>query len=144
MHSIHPSISIHIQFECEPNISTLNHTVLVEKNAGLQSGFSDKSYKEAGASMSSAKDILKRTITEKNDLIHSKNKAITKNKPPKINITLWPVKPVLNQPKFTEKKVTFVNKFGAYLDVFFFKKTTETFAVQDDTYKINNINNVNE
>ena len=35
------------------------HQVLVEKNAGLQSGFSDKSYKEAGASMSSAKDILK-------------------------------------------------------------------------------------
>jgi len=32
---------------------------LVEKNAGLQSGFSDKLYKEAGASMSSAKDILK-------------------------------------------------------------------------------------
>jgi alanine dehydrogenase len=35
------------------------HQVLVEKNAGLQSGFSDKLYKEAGASMSSAKDILK-------------------------------------------------------------------------------------
>ena len=35
------------------------HQVFVEKNAGLQSGFSDKSYKEAGASMSSAKDILK-------------------------------------------------------------------------------------
>ena len=35
------------------------HQVLVEKNAGLQSGFSDKSYKEAGASVSSAKDILK-------------------------------------------------------------------------------------
>ena len=32
---------------------------MVEKNAGLQSGFSDKLYKEAGASMSSAKDILK-------------------------------------------------------------------------------------
>jgi len=44
------------------------------------------------------------------------------------------------EPKFTEFKVTFVNKFGAYQDVYFFKKTTETFAVQDDTYKVNNIN----
>ena len=37
----------------------LGHQVHVEKNAGLQSGFSDKLYKEAGATMSSAKDILK-------------------------------------------------------------------------------------
>ena len=37
----------------------LGHHVQVEKNAGLQSGFSDKLYKEAGATMSSAKDILK-------------------------------------------------------------------------------------
>lgn len=37
----------------------LGHHVHVEKNAGLQSGFSDKLYKEAGATMSSAKDILK-------------------------------------------------------------------------------------
>lgn len=44
------------------------------------------------------------------------------------------------EPKFMEYKVTFVNKFGAYQDVYFFKKTTETFAVQDDTYKVNNIN----
>lgn len=44
------------------------------------------------------------------------------------------------EPKFTEYKATFVNKFGAYQDVYFFKKTTGTFAVQDDTYKINNIN----
>ncbi len=36
----------------------LGHQVQVEKNAGLQSGFSDKLYKEAGATMSSAKDIL--------------------------------------------------------------------------------------
>ena len=34
------------------------HQVIVEKNAGLQSGFSDKSYKIAGATISSAKEIL--------------------------------------------------------------------------------------
>ncbi len=44
------------------------------------------------------------------------------------------------EPKFTEFKVTFVNKYGAYQDVYFFKKTVETFSVQDDTYKVNNIN----
>ena len=35
------------------------HQVFVEKNAGILSGFTDKSYKEAGASMASSKDILK-------------------------------------------------------------------------------------
>ena len=35
------------------------HQVIVEKNAGVLSGFTDKSYKEAGASISSSKDILK-------------------------------------------------------------------------------------
>ena len=34
------------------------HQVFIEKNAGLLSGFTDKSYKEAGATMSSAKEIL--------------------------------------------------------------------------------------
>ena len=43
------------------------------------------------------------------------------------------------EPKFTPYKVTFVNKFGAYLDVFFFKRTTETFSVNDDSYQINSI-----
>ena len=37
----------------------LGHQVIIEKNAGLLSGFNDKSYKEAGATISSAKDILK-------------------------------------------------------------------------------------
>jgi hypothetical protein len=44
------------------------------------------------------------------------------------------------EPKFTSYKATFVNKYGAYQDVYFFKKSTETFAVEDDTYKVNNIN----
>lgn len=43
------------------------------------------------------------------------------------------------EPKFTPYKVTFVNKFGAYQDVYFFKRTTETFNVNDDSYQINNI-----
>ena len=37
----------------------LGHQVQIEKNAGSLSGFSDKSYKEAGATLSSAKEILK-------------------------------------------------------------------------------------
>lgn len=44
------------------------------------------------------------------------------------------------EPKFTDYKVTFVNKHGAYQDMYFFKRTTETLAVNDDTYKVNNIN----
>ena len=40
------------------NYVKLGHQVVVEKNAGIQSGFSDKSYREAGASISSAKEIL--------------------------------------------------------------------------------------
>lgn len=44
------------------------------------------------------------------------------------------------EPKYTDYKVTFVNKHGAFQDLYFFKKTTESMAVQDDTYKVNNIN----
>lgn len=43
------------------------------------------------------------------------------------------------EPKFTPYKVTFVNKFGAYQDIYFFKRTTETFSVNDDSYQINSI-----
>ncbi len=43
------------------------------------------------------------------------------------------------EPKFTPYKVTFVNKFGAYQDVYFFKRTTETFSINDDSYQINSI-----
>jgi len=43
------------------------------------------------------------------------------------------------EPKFTPYKVTFVNKFGAYQDMYFFKRTTETFNVNDDSYQINSI-----
>lgn len=44
------------------------------------------------------------------------------------------------EPKFTPYKVTFVNKYGAYQDLYFFKKTTESFNVEDEIYKRNNIN----
>ena len=43
------------------------------------------------------------------------------------------------EPKFTDYKVTFVNKYGAYQDMYFFKKTVETFNVTDEVYKRNNI-----
>ena len=35
------------------------HQVLIERGAGSLSGFTDKSYKEAGATISNSKDILK-------------------------------------------------------------------------------------
>ena len=44
------------------------------------------------------------------------------------------------EPKYTPYKITFVNKFGAYEDFYFFKKTTETFTVNDESYKANTIN----
>lgn len=44
------------------------------------------------------------------------------------------------EPKFTSYKVVFTNKFGAYENLFFFKKTTETFTVNDESYKANTIN----
>mgnify|MGYP003131761681 CR=1 FL=1 len=43
------------------------------------------------------------------------------------------------EPKYTPFKVTFVNKYGAYQDVYFFKRTTETFNISDETHKTNNI-----
>lgn len=45
------------------------------------------------------------------------------------------------EPKFTPYKVTFVNKYGAYQDVWFYKKTKETFNITDEFYKSNIINN---
>lgn len=44
------------------------------------------------------------------------------------------------EPKFSNYKVTFVNKYGAYQDIYFFKKTIEKFDVKDDMYKRNIIN----
>ena len=44
------------------------------------------------------------------------------------------------EPKFTPYKVTFVNRFGAFQDLYFFKKTTESFNVTDEKFKRNIIN----
>ncbi len=41
------------------------------------------------------------------------------------------------EPKYTPYKVTFVNKFGAFQDVYFFKKTVESFNVTDENYNRN-------
>ncbi len=43
------------------------------------------------------------------------------------------------EPKYTPLKVTFVNKYGAFQDQYFFKKSTESFQVTDETYKRNTI-----
>lgn len=47
------------------------------------------------------------------------------------------------EPKYTPFKVTFINKLGAYQDIYFFKKTTESLNVQDDTYKRNIVSALN-
>ena len=45
------------------------------------------------------------------------------------------------EPKYTPYKVTFINKFGAFQDLYFFKKTVETTNVTDETFKRNIISN---
>lgn len=44
------------------------------------------------------------------------------------------------EPKFTPYKVTFLNKHGAYQDMYFFKKAVESMSVTDELYKANIIN----
>ena len=45
------------------------------------------------------------------------------------------------EPKFTPYKITFVNKFGAFEDMYFFKKSSETTNVTDEMYKRNIVTN---
>ena len=47
----------------------------------------------------------------------------------------------LCEPKYTPYKVTFANKYGAFQDLYFFKKTLETTNVTDETFKRNTIAN---
>lgn len=47
------------------------------------------------------------------------------------------------EPKFTPYKVTFVNKHGAYQDIYFFKKSVESMSVTDELYKANIIDTAN-
>jgi len=44
------------------------------------------------------------------------------------------------EPKYTPYKVVFQNKLGALQDLYFFKKTTESFNVTDELFKRNIIN----
>jgi len=39
------------------------------------------------------------------------------------------------EPKYTPIKITFVNKFGALQDLYFFKKSTESISTQKENYK---------
>lgn len=45
------------------------------------------------------------------------------------------------EPKYTPYKVTFLNRYGAFQDLYFFKKTTESFNVTDELFKRNIIEN---
>ena len=45
------------------------------------------------------------------------------------------------EPKYTPYKITFVNKFGAFQDVYFFKKSVENTNVKDELFKKNIITN---
>lgn len=47
------------------------------------------------------------------------------------------------EPKYTSYKVTFVNKHGAYEDIYFFKKSVESMNVNDEKYKLNTIDTAN-
>ena len=44
---------------------------------------------------------------------------------------------VLEECKYEPKKVTFINKFGALQDMYFFKKSVEKMSVKKETYKAN-------
>jgi len=45
------------------------------------------------------------------------------------------------EPKFTSYKVTFVNRYGAYQDLYFYKKSVESLNVTDENYRSNIIQN---
>ena len=47
------------------------------------------------------------------------------------------------EPKYTPYKVTFVNKYGAFQDLFFFKRTEEKFNVTDETHSRNILKTTN-
>ena len=47
---------------------------------------------------------------------------------------------VLEECKYEPKKVTFINKFGALQDMYFFKKSVEMMNVEKESYKSNTLN----
>ena len=50
---------------------------------------------------------------------------------------------ILEECKYEPKKVTFVNKFGALQDMYFFKKSVEKMNVKKESYKSNILNSSN-
>ena len=48
----------------------------------------------------------------------------------------------VDECKYEPKKVTFVNKFGALQDMYFFKKSVEKMTVSRDSYKSNTIDSI--
>lgn len=49
---------------------------------------------------------------------------------------------ILEECKYEPKKVTFVNKFGALQDMYFFKKSVEKMNIKKESYKSNILNGV--
>jgi hypothetical protein len=49
----------------------------------------------------------------------------------------------IEECKHEPKKVTFINKFGALQDVYFFKKSVEKMTIEKESYKSNTINSEN-
>ncbi len=47
---------------------------------------------------------------------------------------------VLEECKYEPKKVTFINKFGALQDMYFFKKSVEMMTIEKESYKSNILN----
>ena len=47
---------------------------------------------------------------------------------------------VIEECKYQPKKITFINKFGALQDMYFFKKAVEKMNVSKETYKANILN----
>ena len=57
------------------------------------------------------------------------------------NVQLETIKvKTLEECKYDPKKVTFINKFGALQDMYFFKKSVEKMTVKKETYKANILN----
>ena len=50
---------------------------------------------------------------------------------------------ILDECKYEPKKVTFINKFGALQDMYFFKKSVEKMNVKKESYKSNILNSSN-
>jgi len=50
---------------------------------------------------------------------------------------------ILEECKYEPKKVTFVNKFGALQDMYFFKKSVQSMNVEKESYKSNILNSSN-